>query len=132
MHVFSLKVFCVPVSMRDEMLNFAKQLKAFMLGPFNPSVNVLHWLETVLYKHLPPNAHHLANGRLAVAMTRIDDGKLVIKSEFESKEDVVQVNGVKSVMCGVGHGWWGSAGVLLGAPEKQQKYSYSLELCLDV
>ncbi|XP_056897890.1 patatin-like phospholipase domain-containing protein 2 isoform X2 [Takifugu flavidus] len=78
------------VSMRDEMLNFAKQLKAFMLGPFNPSVNLLHWLEMVLYKHLPSNAHHLANGRLAVAMTRMDDGKLIIKSEFESKEDVVQ------------------------------------------
>lgn len=105
MHVLSLKVFCVPVSMRDEMLNFARQLKAFMLGPFNPSVNVLHWLEMVLYKHLPSNAHRLANGRLAVAMTRIDDGKLVIKSEFESKEDVVQVNGVKSVMCAVGHDW---------------------------
>lgn len=77
--------------MRDEMINFAKQLKAFMLGPFNPSVNVLHWLETVLHKHLPCNAHHLANGRLAVAMTRMDNGKLTIKSDFESKEDIVQV-----------------------------------------
>lgn len=92
LHEFSLKVSCVSVSMRDEMLNFAKQVKAFMLGPFNPSVNVLHWLEMVLYKHLPSNAHHLANGRLAVAMTRMDDGKLIIKSEFESKEDVVQVS----------------------------------------
>lgn len=103
-----LKVSCVSVSMRDEMLSFAKQVKAFMLGPFNPSVNLLHWLEMVLYKHLPSNAHHLANGRLAVAMTRMDDGKLIIKSEFESKEDVVQVSwfyGVKSVVCDELHGW---------------------------
>lgn len=90
--VSSLRVFCVAVSMRDEMINFAKQLKAFMLGPFNPSVNVLHWLEMVLHKHLPSNAHHLANGRLAVAMTRMDDGKLTIMSHFDSKEDVVQVS----------------------------------------
>lgn len=91
-HISSLTVFCVAVSMRDEMISFAKQLKAFMLGPFNPSVNVIHWLEMVLHKHLPSNAHHLANGRLAVAMTRIDDGKLTIISDFESKEDVVQVS----------------------------------------
>lgn len=74
------------------MINVAKQLKTFSLGPFNPSVNVLHWLEMVLRKHLPPNAHHLANGRLAVAMTRMHDGKLIIMSDFECKEDVVQVS----------------------------------------
>lgn len=85
-------MFCVAVTMRDEMINFAKQLKTFLLGPFNPSVNVLHWLEIILHKHLPPNAHHLANGRLAVAMTRMHDGKLIIMSDFESKEDVVQVS----------------------------------------
>lgn len=74
------------------MLNFAKQMKAFTLGPFNPSINVLHWLESVLNKYLPSDAHQLANGRLAVAMTRMTDSKLTIMSEFHSKEDVVQVN----------------------------------------
>lgn len=94
--------------MRDEIISFAKQLKAFTLGPFNPSINVLHWLEMVLRKHLPSNAHHLANGRLAVALTRLDDGKLIIMSDFESREDVVQVSwicGVKSVTCSEVHSW---------------------------
>lgn len=74
------------------MLNFAKHMKAFTLGPFNPSVNLYHWLEYVLRKNLPSDAHKLANGRLAVAMTRLTDGKHTVISEFQSKEDVVQVS----------------------------------------
>ncbi|XP_042348331.1 patatin-like phospholipase domain-containing protein 2 [Plectropomus leopardus] len=78
------------ITMRDEMLNFAKQMKGFTLGPFNPSINIFHWLESILHKHLPSNAHQLANGRLSVSMTRLSDGKHIIMTEFESKEDVVQ------------------------------------------
>uniref|UniRef100_A0A3Q3WD30 PNPLA domain-containing protein n=1 Tax=Mola mola TaxID=94237 RepID=A0A3Q3WD30_MOLML len=70
------------------MLHFAKQMKTFTLGPFNPSINVLHWLEFILHKHLPSNAHQLATGRLAVAVTRMTDRKPVIMSDFGSKEDV--------------------------------------------
>lgn len=88
----SYSLFCFTVSMRDEMLHFAKQMKTFTLGPFNPSINVLHWLEFILHKHLPSNAHQLATGRLAVAVTRMTDRKPVIMSDFGSKEDVVQVS----------------------------------------
>ncbi|KAM7404793.1 hypothetical protein PAMP_012106 [Pampus punctatissimus] len=79
-----------PITIRDEMLHFAKQMKDFTLGPFNPSINVFHWLEHMVHKHLPSNAHRLASGRLAVAMTRLNDGKHTVISEFHSKEDVVQ------------------------------------------
>ncbi|XP_031167276.2 patatin-like phospholipase domain-containing protein 2 isoform X2 [Sander lucioperca] len=77
-------------TIRDEMLNFVKQMKAFTLGPFNPSINVFHWLECILHKHVPSDAHQLANGRLFVSMTRLSDGKHIVMSEFQSKEDVVQ------------------------------------------
>lgn len=79
-------------TIRDEMLNFVKQMKAFTLGPFNPSINVFHWLECILHKHVPSDAHQLANGRLFVSMTRLSDGKHIVMSEFQSKEDVVQVS----------------------------------------
>lgn len=75
---------------RDEMLYFAKHMKAFTLGPLNPSINVFHWLEGILRKHLPSDAHKLANGRLVVAMTRMTDGKHAVMSEFQSKDEVVQ------------------------------------------
>ncbi|XP_053173940.1 omega-hydroxyceramide transacylase [Scomber japonicus] len=78
------------INIRDEMLNFAKQMKSFPLGPFNPSINVFHWLKNVLHKHLPSEAHQMASRRLAVAVTRLSDGKTSVISEFHSKEDVVQ------------------------------------------
>lgn len=82
-------VFYFTVHIRDEMLHFAKQLKAFTLGPFNPSINVFHWLAFILNKYLPSNAHKLANGRLSVSMTRLSDCKHIVMSEFHSKEDVL-------------------------------------------
>lgn len=74
------------------MLHFAKQVKAFRLGPLNPSINVFHWLESILQKYIPPDAHRLACGRLAVAATRLIDGKHIVISEFQSRDDVVQVS----------------------------------------
>ncbi|KAF7209918.1 patatin-like phospholipase domain-containing protein 2 [Nothobranchius furzeri] len=79
-----------PILIRDEILLFAKQLKSFTLGVFNPSVSISNWLRSVLRKHLPSNAHDLANGRLCVAVTRMSDGKQLIISEFQSREDVEQ------------------------------------------
>ncbi|XP_008284347.1 patatin-like phospholipase domain-containing protein 2 [Stegastes partitus] len=79
-----------PTSIKDEIIHFAKQMKAFTLGPLNPSVNVFRWLEDVLRKHLPDDAHQLASGRLAVATTRLTDGKHTVMTEFHSREDVVQ------------------------------------------
>lgn len=74
------------------MISFARQMKEFTLGPFNPSVNVFQWLEAFLKNHIPDNAHQLANGRLAVAVTRMVDRKLTIISSFDSKEDVINVS----------------------------------------
>ncbi|XP_014886654.1 patatin-like phospholipase domain-containing protein 2 [Poecilia latipinna] len=78
-----------PATIRDEIILFVKQVMAAPLGPLNPSVNVFKWLESVLRKHLPSDAHHFASGRLGVAVTRLSDGKHLIVSEFQSKEDVV-------------------------------------------
>ncbi|XP_054905556.1 patatin-like phospholipase domain-containing protein 2 isoform X2 [Poeciliopsis prolifica] len=83
-----------PAAIRDEIILFVKQVMAAPLGPLNPSVNVFKWLESVLRKHLPLDAHLLANDRLSVAVTRLSDGKHLIMSEFQSKEDVV-----KSLLC---------------------------------
>lgn len=78
------------VSIRDEMLRFAKQVKTLRFGPLNPSINVFHWLEHVLWKYVPEDAHKLACGRLAVAMTDLEDRKHIITTEYQSKEDIVQ------------------------------------------
>jgi len=80
------------VTLRDEILLFTKQVMDFTLGPFNPSTNVFHWLKCILHKYLPSDAHCLASGRLGVGLTRLTDGKHLIMSEFQSKEDVIQAS----------------------------------------
>ncbi|KAM4738315.1 patatin-like phospholipase domain-containing protein 2 [Anableps anableps] len=83
-----------PTAIWDEIILFAKQVMAVPFGPLNPSVSVFKWLESVLRKHLPSDAHHFASGRLGVAVTRLSDGMHLIMSEFQSKEEVV-----KALLC---------------------------------
>uniref|UniRef100_A0A3B3ZKS9 PNPLA domain-containing protein n=1 Tax=Periophthalmus magnuspinnatus TaxID=409849 RepID=A0A3B3ZKS9_9GOBI len=42
----------------------------------------------ILRKYVPEDAHKLACGRLAVAMTRLEDGQHIIMTEYHSKDDV--------------------------------------------
>lgn len=44
-----------------------------------------------LDKVLPQNAHILCTGRLFVSMTRASDYKNVFVSEFESRDELIQV-----------------------------------------
>ncbi|XP_077567642.1 uncharacterized protein LOC144192397 [Stigmatopora nigra] len=78
------------ISIRNEVLDFAKVMKNSALGPLNPSVHILQWLKYVLHKYLPNDAHLLSNGRLAVAMTRLDNGQYTVITEYQSKDDVIQ------------------------------------------
>lgn len=41
---------------------------------------------------LPDDAHKRVSGRLHISVTRVSDGKNVILSQFDSKEDLIQVN----------------------------------------
>ncbi|KAJ3585844.1 hypothetical protein NHX12_012252 [Muraenolepis orangiensis] len=75
-------------TIRDEMLLFSHRVRELPLGPLNPQFNIFKWLEYVLRKHLSSNAHRLANGRLAVAVTRLPGRQNTLVSEFRSKEDV--------------------------------------------
>ncbi|XP_010150414.1 PREDICTED: patatin-like phospholipase domain-containing protein 1 [Eurypyga helias] len=51
---------------------------------------VLKFLEEVLNKYLPPNAHQLVSGKLHVILTRVHDWRSVVVSEFASREDLIQ------------------------------------------
>ncbi|XP_041760199.2 patatin-like phospholipase domain-containing protein 2, partial [Coregonus clupeaformis] len=80
---------------RDEMLRFARQLRGSVLGPLHPAGNVSVWIERMLRRLLPADAHIRASGRLAIAMTRIPDGQNTMVSKFTSREEVVQ-----ALLCG--------------------------------
>ena len=74
------------------MLKVAQQARARALGPLHPSFDIVKILREGLNVFLPENAHEICTGRLHVSLTRVVDRENVIISEFDSKEDLIQVH----------------------------------------
>lgn len=60
------------------------------LGPFHPGFNIMEIIRTGMDEVLPEDAHIRCNGRLFVSVTRSSDGRNVLLSQFESKQDLLQ------------------------------------------
>lgn len=73
----------------------ATQARSRALGPLHPTFDVNKIIRDALEKVLPEDAHKRVNGRLNISVTRVHDGKNVILSQFDSKEDLIQVREVK-------------------------------------
>ncbi|XP_043473781.1 1-acylglycerol-3-phosphate O-acyltransferase Pnpla3 isoform X2 [Leptopilina heterotoma] len=76
--------------MTSNLLKMAEDTRQRTLGPFSPSFNVHAILMDNLQQNLPEDAHLRVNGKLHVSLTRVYDGKNVIVSQFNSKEDLLQ------------------------------------------
>ncbi|XP_014240378.1 patatin-like phospholipase domain-containing protein 3 [Cimex lectularius] len=74
----------------SDMLILIREARLRTLGPFSPSFNVQEFLLENLRKNLPEDAHLLVNGKLHISLTRVNDGKNVLVSQFDSKEDLLQ------------------------------------------
>ncbi|KAM0725450.1 Patatin-like phospholipase domain-containing protein 2 [Formica fusca] len=74
----------------SNVLRLAGEARQHTLGPFSPSFDVQHFLLENLRKFLPDDAHIRVNGKLHISLTRVYDGKNVIVSQFDSKEDLMQ------------------------------------------
>ncbi|KAM9320249.1 omega-hydroxyceramide transacylase-like [Gastrophryne carolinensis] len=68
----------------------ATEARRSFLGPLSPRFNVVAIFKKTLLRLLPENAHQLATGRLNVALTRLVDGKNILVSDYNSKEEVIQ------------------------------------------
>ncbi|XP_048357866.1 1-acylglycerol-3-phosphate O-acyltransferase PNPLA3 [Sphaerodactylus townsendi] len=73
-----------------DVMELAKEARRRNLGPFHPSFNVMKIMRNGICKNLPENTHQLMAGRLCISLTRVSDGKNVLASDFNSKEEVVQ------------------------------------------
>ncbi|KAG7203828.1 hypothetical protein KM043_013841 [Ampulex compressa] len=76
--------------MTSNVLRVAGEARQRTLGPFSPSFNVQEILLESLQKFLPEDAHIRVNGKLHISLTRVYDGKNVIVSQFNSKDDLMQ------------------------------------------
>uniref|UniRef100_A0A665X209 triacylglycerol lipase n=1 Tax=Echeneis naucrates TaxID=173247 RepID=A0A665X209_ECHNA len=69
----------------------AREARKSRVGPLHPAFNLLQRVQDSLHSSLPADAHVRASGRLCVSLTRVSDGKNVLVSEFESREELIQV-----------------------------------------
>lgn len=76
--------------MTSDFFRVVNEARSHSLGPFSPSFNIQTCLLEGLQKFLPPDAHERVNGRLHVSLTRTYDGKNIIVSQFDSREDLLQ------------------------------------------
>ncbi|XP_055384251.1 1-acylglycerol-3-phosphate O-acyltransferase Pnpla3 isoform X2 [Condylostylus longicornis] len=76
--------------MTSDFFRVVNEARKHSLGPFSPSFNIQTCLFEGLQKHLPDDAHKRVSGRLHISLTRVYDGKNVIVSQFNSREDLLQ------------------------------------------
>lgn len=75
----------------SDILKIAIEARSRALGPFSPTFDVNKIVQDALTKALPEDCHKKCNGRLHISVTRVSDQKNVILSQFDSKEDLIQV-----------------------------------------
>ncbi|XP_036152910.1 1-acylglycerol-3-phosphate O-acyltransferase PNPLA3-like [Myotis myotis] len=57
----------------------------------HPSFNIVRSLREALHRLLPDNVHQFISGKMCISLTRVSDWENVLVSEFQSKDDVVDV-----------------------------------------
>ncbi|XP_055621224.1 1-acylglycerol-3-phosphate O-acyltransferase Pnpla3-like [Toxorhynchites rutilus septentrionalis] len=76
--------------MTSDFFRVVKEARSHSLGPFSPRFNIQTCLLDGLQKFLPADAHERVNGKLHISLTRVYDGKNVIVSQFNTREDLLQ------------------------------------------
>uniref|UniRef100_A0A3Q3JH59 triacylglycerol lipase n=1 Tax=Monopterus albus TaxID=43700 RepID=A0A3Q3JH59_MONAL len=90
---FPIEQFC------NEVLKMAREARKHALGVFHPGFNMLQMIWVGLVEKLPEDAHLRASGKLCVSLTRMADGKNVLVSEFNSREELIQVELSSETVC---------------------------------
>lgn len=82
-------MFCFTGEMTSDFFRVVNEARSHSLGPFSPSFNIQTCLLEGLQKFLPEDAHERVNGKLHISLTRVYDGKNVIVSQYNSREDLL-------------------------------------------
>lgn len=77
--------------MVSDVLRVVHNARKRTLGPFSPTFNVQALLLEGLDKFLPPDAHKRVSGKLRVSLTRVYDLRNVIVSDFNTREELLEV-----------------------------------------
>lgn len=75
--------------MTSDFFRVVNEARRHSLGPFSPLFNIQTCLLEGLQKFLPHDAHKRVNGKLHISLTRVYDGKNVIVSHYNSRQDLL-------------------------------------------
>ena len=75
-----------------DLMSMTRDARKHKLGPLHPAFNLQQLVRDSMTATLPADAHLRASGRLCVSLTRVSDGKNVIVSEFDTREELIQVH----------------------------------------
>lgn len=76
--------------MTSDFFRVVNEARSYSLGPFSPSFDIQTCILEGMKKSMPDDAHIRVNGKLHISLTRVYDGKSIIVSQFNSKEDLMQ------------------------------------------
>nr|XP_053627136.1 patanin-like phospholipase domain-containing protein atgl-1 isoform X9 [Cherax quadricarinatus] len=76
----------------SSVLKTATEARRRTLGPFSPTFNIEKLLKEGLLNVLPDDAHKIVSGKLFISVTRVSDGKNILLSQFDSREELIQIN----------------------------------------
>ncbi|XP_037701708.1 1-acylglycerol-3-phosphate O-acyltransferase PNPLA3-like [Choloepus didactylus] len=71
--------------------NLAQRTRKRKLSIFHPSLSIKKYCREYLLEHLPDNVHQLVSGKLCTSLTRLSDWENVLVSDFQSKDELVDV-----------------------------------------
>ncbi|XP_070509100.1 patatin-like phospholipase domain-containing protein 4 [Chironomus tepperi] len=88
--VATLLVLDLPIDfVTSEFFKIVAAARNHSLGPFSPAFDIQSVLIDRLQTYLPQDAHKIVTGRLHISLTRIFDGKNVVVSQFNSRDDLI-------------------------------------------
>uniref|UniRef100_A0A8C6LYC7 triacylglycerol lipase n=1 Tax=Nothobranchius furzeri TaxID=105023 RepID=A0A8C6LYC7_NOTFU len=73
-----------------DLMHMAKEARKHSLGPLHPAYNLLQIVQDTLLGRFPEDAHVRASGKLCVSLTRVSDGKNLLVSQFDSRDELIQ------------------------------------------
>lgn len=87
---FSPSSLFSPGEMTSDFFRVVNEARSHSLGPFSPSFDIQSCILEGMRKGMPEDAHIRVNGKLHISLTRVYDGKSIIVSQFNSKDDLMQ------------------------------------------
>ncbi|XP_020029794.2 LOW QUALITY PROTEIN: 1-acylglycerol-3-phosphate O-acyltransferase PNPLA3 [Castor canadensis] len=74
----------------QSLMDLVRKARRQNISTLHPSFEISKCLRDTLEENLPSNVHQLISGKVGISLTRVSDGKNVLVSDFQSKDEVLE------------------------------------------